>query len=221
MPSTTLAATTLSLLLNGAPLESTYLRSADPSCLITQKAAAAWRAQGHRVVEKTIAEWCSVGTVIAGDWVAEQWRQIPGRAGSEGWRITIPLAKAGAGNRLGLGPAGGPAHSSASSASAIAIGSASRPWGLQVHDRGIQSAIQVRRSLNDLQTHHQETLALIGREISGSKLSGPLRGPLTEQIIRRSPQSLVSEVGHGVMVISAQTPALGSYSVVIRRGVAP
>lgn len=195
MSSAALVATTLSMLLNGVSLQGTYLRSDDPPCLMTQRTAASWRAQGHRVVEKTISQWCSVGTVIAGNWVAEQWRQVPGQTASEGWRVHIPLDKV------------------ASASPTSALSAARAPWGLQVHDLGIRAAIQVRRSSSDLETHHKATIGLISRE-SGSVAA---LGTLKEQVIRRSAHTLVSQVGHGITVVSAQTQATGSYSVVIRR----
>ena len=204
MSSAAIAATTLSLLLNGVPLQSTYLRSADPPCLMTQKVAASWRAQGHRVVEKTLSQWCSVGTVIAGRWVAEQWRQAPGQTGSEGWRVHIPLDK--------FASASTKSASSVTSA-ASAFSTARAPWGLQVHDLGIRSAIQVRRSSSGLEVHHKATIGLISRESGGVAALGAFK----EQVIRRSPHALVSQVGHGVTVVSGQTQATGSYSVVIRR----
>ncbi len=210
MSSAAIAATTLSLLLNGVPLQSTYLRSADPPCLMTQKVAASWRAQGHRVVEKTLSQWCSVGTVIAGRWVAEQWRQAPGQTGSEGWRVHIPLDKFASASTKSASSV----TSAASAASATsALSAVHIPWGLQVHDLGIRSAIQVRRSSSDLEVHHKATIGLISRESGGVAALGAFK----EQVIRRSPHALVSQVGHGVTVVSAQTQATGSYSVVIRR----
>jgi hypothetical protein len=130
----TVAATAMSLVINGLPITAYYLKGAHDPCEMASATAKEWRRQGNAVVESKVGDWCTVGMVSKGEWIAQQWRAIgtPNtytRSGqseshrSEGWRTHIPLH--GFSNRSL---------------------SRSGVWNLDLIDRSIGTRIQFRRS---------------------------------------------------------------------------
>lgn len=130
----TVAATAMSLVINGLPVTAYYLKGAHDPCEMASTTAKEWRRLGNMVVESKVGDWCTVGMVSKGEWIAQQWRAIgtpntSTRLGqsrsyrSEGWRTHIPLQ--------GL--------------SSRSI-SRSGVWDLDLIDRSIGTRIQFRRS---------------------------------------------------------------------------
>ena len=139
----TVAATAMSLVINGLPVSAYYLRGVHDPCEMASTTAKEWRSHGNAVVESKVGDWCTVGMVSNGEWIAQQWRAIgtfstPARSGqsrsyrSEGWRTHIPLH--GFGRR--------------------SISSA-RVWDLDLIDRSIGARIQFRRSPESPASHLQ------------------------------------------------------------------
>lgn len=149
------AAGALSLVINGTPVQATYLQGGVEACEMSARAAQVWRRSGKKVIERRVAEWCTAGTVIAGRWVSEQWRNQPS-IGSFGWRVEIPL-------------------SSVQSAAAADRGQ----WPLDVMDHSISTRVRYRQSTQGLFAHHRESHALAGGASGRSALvsSQSDRGP--------------------------------------------
>lgn len=130
----TVAATAMSLVINGLPVSAYYLRGVYDPCEMASTTANEWRRHGNAVVESKVGDWCTVGMVSNGEWIAQQWRAIgtandPPRLAqsrsyrSEGWRTHIPLQ--GFGSRSVR---------------------RAKVWDLDLIDRSIGTRIQFRRS---------------------------------------------------------------------------
>lgn len=126
------AATALSLVINGLSVSAHYVQGAKDPCEMARSVADEWRRHGSPVVQSQIGPWCTAGMVKDGAWVAEQWRSITrtqpargtsasNRLRSEGWRLRIPLEE------FVRPPAQKRGH-----------------WNLDVIDRSIGSRIQFR-----------------------------------------------------------------------------
>lgn len=126
------AATALSLVVNGMPISATYLQSTQDPCEMTGFVAGEWRKKGSKVAQSKTGPWCTVGMVKDGAWIAEQWRFVAKNSAtpalarshplrSEGWRIRIPLEGM-------VGRSGRPKH----------------PWQLDVLDQSLGARIQFR-----------------------------------------------------------------------------
>lgn len=191
--SQTFGAAALSLIVQGTPMHADYLRSVDSACVMSARAAKQWNGQGRTVVQQRIGSWCVSGTVDQGQWLAEQWRDLPG--GAQGWRIRIPL--------------GGVVHRSGPEANA---------WGVDVIDPAIESRIRYRQSLQVLDQHHRDSAVLMGTR---SALNPPNAMNAWQTSIRQTnpPPLRLSQLDHGAVLLSGRHPDGGSYSVVIERGV--
>lgn len=84
-------ASALSLVINGVPIQATYMHGQQPGCRLAQETAAVWRRENRIVMEREVNQWCVVGTLHGGTWVSEQWRNTKDGKSSEGWRIVIPI----------------------------------------------------------------------------------------------------------------------------------
>lgn len=185
------ASSVLSLMLNGVPIQASYLESKEAPCEAAKQAAAKWTTQGFLVAESEVAGWCTAGTVIDGTWIAEQWRRVRPATLSQGWRLAIPLAGSQARGRL------------------TGIKS-----GLEIVDLDVKAQISVQRSPSDPVSHHRKSLAAAGeKNLRG--FSG------TSPIGEEGSTHLISRVGrHGLIVTGAES-GVGSYSVVIKRNPTP
>lgn len=85
-------ASALSLVINGVPLQATYLHGQQPGCRLAQETAAVWRSENRIVMEREVNQWCVVGTLHGRTWISEQWRNTIDGKSSEGWRIVMPIA---------------------------------------------------------------------------------------------------------------------------------
>jgi hypothetical protein len=133
--------------LNGLPVEATYLTSSQNGCEIAAARAKDWRRTNKAVVEQRVGDWCVVGTVADGYWVSEQWRVHSAAAvGATGWRVRTLLR----GLRMSTGTTSG-------------------GWQIDMVDPQISARIQFRSSHDDLQTHHTKTLSVLTGE---SRLAG-------------------------------------------------
>lgn len=185
----TLGAAALSLIVQGTPLHADYLRGTDRACVMSARSAQQWQKQGRTVVQQRIGPWCVSGTVEAGHWIAEQWRDQP--TGAQGWRVRIPL--------------GNLRRSSTSNANA---------WGVDVIDPAIESRIRYRQSAQVLERHHRDSAALMGvHHGPGLDLTDASRGGSIGAPLR------LTQLDRATVLLSGQHPDGGSYSVVIERGV--
>lgn len=191
--SQTLGAAALSLVVQGTPLHADYLRSVEPACVMSARAAQQWRSQGRSVVQQRIGSWCVSGTVDQGQWLAEQWRDLS--AGAQGWRIRIPLASV--------------VHRSAPDANA---------WGVDVIDPAIESRIRYRQSLQVLDQHHRDSAVLMGAR-NGATAPDTTNARQVNSRQMNTPPFRLSQLDHGAVLLSGRHPDGGSYSVVIERGV--
>jgi len=191
MTSAALAAVTLSLVVNQVPMTAIFLQDPRPPCELTQLRAAAWKKEGILAVQHRVGQWCSVGAVSNGQWIAEQWRRSASANKSEGWSIQIPLQT--------------PSGQTQSVSGLRQING----FGLDVKDQSIQSRLQFRQSPVPLHQHHLQTLKLI-------KAQQP-----NISIIDRSPRQqadlLMHQTDSGGMILSGAHPITGSYSVAIHR----
>lgn len=145
------AAATSHWVINGLPLEATYLQSGSAGCAVATARANDWRKTGKRVVEQRVGQWCVVGTAIDGYWLSEQWQaQSISRKGAYGWRVRIPLR--------------------ASFRTALTKQS---DWALDVLDPSISTRIQFRSSLDSLDAHHQKSLRILGDGVPHPQSSDP------------------------------------------------
>ncbi len=173
---------------NGLPIEATYLKSESSGCAMAGARAAAWRKAGKAVVEQRIEKWCVVGTVIERYWVSEQWQASPvGSVGAFGWRVRLPLL-----GRKHLG------HSSHLS------------WPIDLVDPAISARIQFRSSQDNLDTHHQKTLSAFMADGQSSKAAGT-------PISNLSPLR-ISRLNNGELVISGSSPSARYSVVIQRIG---
>jgi hypothetical protein len=185
-----LAAVTLSMVVNNTPMIAIFLQDIKAPCEMTQLRAAAWKKAGVPAVESQSGQWCAVGAVVDGQWVAEQWRRSPSANKSEGWLIQIPLQhQRRPGSVLGLGDHAG--------------------FGLDVQDHSIQSRLRFRQSHAPLKDHHLQTLKIINT--LQPKVSLIDRSP------RHQADLLMHQTQDGGMIISGAHPVTGSYSVAIHR----
>ncbi len=143
----TVAATAMSLVINGLPVAAYYVQGVREPCDMASAVAKEWRRQGKFAVESRVGEWCTVGMASNGEWIAHQWRSIR-KSGipvgvsqsrsyrSEGWRIHIPLS--------------GLSHRPKQPV---------RVWDLDVIDRSIGTRIQFRQSRGALNSNAQLSAA--------------------------------------------------------------
>lgn len=183
----------LSLLVNGVPLQATYLQGDRDGCDAVRDTARQWQKQhGVQAVHTKLDGWCTVGAVISGQWVSEQWRtqRIHGKA--NGWRVVIALAQRGA-----VPPS---------------MGSHQAPdvnqWHLDVFDPEIATRIRYRQSLRSLDHHHQESHRTLDKTAAMPALNTPAAHPLR-----------LSRHRNGEVLVSGRHPDGGSYSVLIERGI--
>lgn len=186
------AATALSMVINGVPVQATYLNGELDACQMSSRTAKHWRSSGKKVIEERVADWCTVGTVIADRWVSEQWRSPssgsvrPSGRPAFGWRIEMPLSSVGSPNSPGR-----------------------VEWPLDILDFGISSRIRFRQSARTLDAHHRESQALVGdfgKAIPIASTDSATSG------------FLLSQAGGGDLLLSGPHPDGGSYSIVIKRG---
>lgn len=140
---TAAGAVTLALMINGMPVQATYLQTDQDGCEAARRSAQEWRqTAGVHPVQTKVANWCVVGAVIAQQWVSEQWRTTSVAGKTAGWRIVMPLKAVVASDKDVI----------------------KQPWNLDVQDPGIATRIRYRQSLQSLDLHHRES-----QRASGSK----------------------------------------------------
>lgn len=161
--------------INGLPIEATYLKSASSGCIVASARASVWRQAGKRVAEQRVGQWCVVGTVIDRHWVSEQWHAEPaGSHGTYGWRVRLPLGSyAGSSQFSQLG------------------------WPIDLMDPTISARIQFRASLDSLDTHHQKTLQSITSD------TGAVQA-VTTPITNKNPLR-ISRLANGALVVSGSS----------------
>ncbi len=141
------AATALSLVINGLSVSAHYVQAAKDPCEMARSVADEWRRRGSAVIQSQTGPWCTAGMVKDGAWVAEQWRSITrtqpasgtsmsSHLRSEGWRLRIPLEEFTRRPERNFGN-----------------------WNLEVTDRSIGSRIQFRH----LSSSELASAALQGR----------------------------------------------------------
>lgn len=147
MDTVLVAATAMSIVINGLPVTAYYLKGVHEPCDMARATAKEWRRHGKVVVQSKVGEWCTVGMVRDGEWIAQQWRSI-GKAHfpvgrgqsrayqSEGWRTHIPIAA------LSRGIPGGKSD-----------------WDLDVIDRSTGTRIQFRQGQGRFASHAQLSAA--------------------------------------------------------------
>lgn len=169
------AATAVHWVINGLPVEATYLKSASSGCVAASQRATVWRQAGKKVAEQRVGQWCVVGTVVDHYWVSEQWQaESAGGPGAYGWRVRLPLVR----------------HKEPST-------SIQPSWPLDLFDPAISARIRFRASLDSLDTHHQKTLrsmALDPRDFPA--VSAP--------IVNKNPLR-ISRLVNGVLVVSGSS----------------
>lgn len=167
-----LASAALQWVVNGLPIEATYLTAPHVGCAVASARAKHWRESEKIVAEQRVGEWCVVGTVIDGYWVSEQWRAASLSIGSAvGWRIRSPLP----GQRVS-----GPAKKT--------------DWPIDVVDPSISTRVQFRWSLDPIDLHHEKTLIAL----AGSKVFR--RNPSI--VSRSNRPLLLSRLQSGELVVS-------------------
>lgn len=182
----------LSMMLNGLPIQATYLQGDRDGCRLAEETANDWKKQpGVTPVQIRVAQWCTVGAVISGQWVSEQWRADAINGRTSGWRIVMPLHKQ-------VGTAAGIHRRDL----------AQDPWQLDVIDPQIATRIRYRQSLQGLDAHHQES-----QRTTGKPLALPIASSKPEQPLR------LSRHRNGEVLVSGRHPDGGSYSVLIERGI--
>lgn len=185
-------ATVLSLLMNGVPVQATYLQSDRNGCDVTRETARTWNKESQvHAVETRVGDWCSVGAIISGQWVSEQWRVQMVNGKTTGWRIVMPLNK----------------DVGASSTTAHYRNAASDSWHLDIVDPQIATRIRYRQSLQSLDMHHQESQRATGRPGEPMATKSATENPLR-----------LSRDRNGEVLLSGRHPDGGSYSVLIERG---
>jgi hypothetical protein len=141
----TIAASGLSLLINGVPVQANLLNGAASGCDMSAQTAKQWRNEGAFVVEQRVGVWCVAGTVREGVWLAEQWQEgLSSDRRSRGWLIKIPLSQ----------PPGARRKSPHT---------VQNPWALDVFDSEIKARVRYRQSLAEHDAHHRKSLAISGK----------------------------------------------------------
>jgi hypothetical protein len=142
----TIATAGLSLMVNGIPVNASFLKGNAPACEMSASTAKNWRATGAVVVEQRVGAWCIAGKVADGYWLAEQWRKgFSTDKTSTGWLVRIPL------------------HARSRQ---HANGSHSRQslWPLEVFDAEIKTSLKYRQSFASLDDHHRKSLSATQRD---------------------------------------------------------
>lgn len=137
----TIASAALSLIVNGIPVQASFLNGSVPGCEMSAHTAKQWRSAGAFVVEQRVGDWCTVGRVAEGYWLAEQWQTnafVGNR--SRGWLVRIPLKRV----------QGVQDHPHSRQA----------PWPLDVFDDEIKARIRYRQSFSLPDDHHQKSLRI-------------------------------------------------------------
>lgn len=182
----------LSMMLNGVPIQATYMQAERDGCRLAEETANEWKKQtGVTPVQIRVANWCTVGAVIAGQWVSEQWRANVLNGKSSGWRIVMPLHR----------------NVGALTADINQKDIAYDPWQLDVIDPQIATRIRYRQSLKGLDAHHQESQLTTGKPLASAIASSKTAQPLR-----------LSRHRNGEVLLTGHHPDGGSYSVLIERG---
>lgn len=195
MPLTSAAAgaAMLSLVVNGLPMQASYLQSDRDGCDAAQETARLWQKDLRvKPVQTRLDGWCTVGAVIGSQWVSEQWRTPMVSGKTSGWRVVIPLGE----------------HQRSPLQTRQTVVSALDAWHLDVVDAQIATRIRYRQSLQGLDQHHQES----------HRAAGGIPMPATIQVSPEHPLRL-SRHRNGEVLISGRHPDGGSYSVLIERGI--
>ena len=213
MLSPIVAAGVVTMMVNGTPIEATYLHSTLPGCVQSKQTARTWRSENQIVVEQAIGPWCVAGTVIDHYWVAEQWaanegvsaqdnrairgteathKALPKGVQATGWRIRIPLSALQKRPTL-----------------------TRSDWGIDLVDSSINTRFRFRQSPLGLEHHHRKSLTMSGQdEFRASHVStfrgreGALQHPV---LLTRKPD--------GGVLLSGRTQRGESFSALIERGV--
>jgi hypothetical protein len=139
MLSGVLASAAIHWVVNGLPIEATYVTAPQLGCDVAAARAATWRRSGRHVTEKRVGEWCVVGSVIDGYWVSEQWHVAStSTSRASGWRIRTPL-----------------------SGSRVSGSSRHTEWSIDVVDPAIFTRVKFRSSRDRLDVHHDKTIAAL------------------------------------------------------------
>ena len=161
--------------INGLPVEATYLKSASPGCIAASARASDWRKAGRKVTEQRVGHWCVVGTVIDRYWVSEQWQAYStGGFGAYGWRVRLPLGRQRQTPQL-------PRQS----------------FPIDLVDPAISARIQFRSSLDSLDIHHQKTLHSIAADTQTSQVEST--SSATQNHLR------ISRLRNGALVVSGSS----------------
>ncbi len=140
----TIAAATLSLVVNDIPLQASFMKGSAPGCEMSADTARQWRAAGDIVVEQQVGDWCIAGKVADGVWLAEQWSTtFSTDKKSRGWLVRIPLNKAG--TRLESPPF------------------RFSQWPLEVFDADLKTRVRYRQSFSQPADHHQKSISNVAR----------------------------------------------------------
>lgn len=187
----------ISMVMNGLPVEATKLQSSQQGCAVVAQRARMWRTPSRPVVETKLSRWCSVGAVIEGYWISEQWERTTHQGFSRGWRVKIPVSAIRSMSKL---PQEQPGATKASG------------WGLDLLDSDVSSRVRFRSSPLGLDSHHQRTLWLTNPERWGTGLGHAFTPPgHTAHPFR------LSRLLDGTLILSGRGPSGGSYSVLIDR----
>lgn len=137
----TIATTALSLMVNGIPVNASFLKGNAAACEMSASTARNWRAAGAFVIEHYVGDWCIAGRVADGYWLAEQWRRgLSTDKTSTGWLVRIPLK--------------------VQSRESLNVSSSRQNlWPLEVFDAEIKTRLKYRQSLASLRDHHRKSLS--------------------------------------------------------------
>ena len=92
----TVAAASLSIVVNGVPLQANLLQGNVDGCSMAAHSAKQWRLAGQLVVKRQVGQWCVAGKVVDGNWIAEQWQSgVSGDRKSRGWLVQLALPRTG------------------------------------------------------------------------------------------------------------------------------
>lgn len=187
----------ISMVMNGLPVEATKLQSSQQGCAVVAQRARMWRTPSRPVVETKLSRWCSVGAVIEGYWISEQWERTTHQGFSRGWRVKIPVSAIRSMSKL---PQEQPGATKASG------------WGLDLLDSDVSSRVRFRSSPLGLDSHHQRTLWLANPGRWGTGLDHALTPPGPAAHPFR-----LSRLLDGTLILSGRGPSGESYSVLIDR----